>query len=235
MDAIDKLFAWAEDNHYLISTKDMINAASKQFTALTAENAELRDKLGEAEGLLERAVRGGELSPGEWASLQCDIAGFLTPPTSIRQEPNRPEDAYAHKGPGNVPPELWDVPTPPTSALGLGEESVLSQSKYMPGVGLMSNMDPVPEPVPYPAKTPLGKRLMALRQKGVIDKGLPLLSAEEITGEDMVMVRRTAVQVVMPFMGKQIGLLSQSEYEGYQELKSALAARATEGEGEPKP
>lgn len=42
MNAIDKLFEWAENNHYLTSTEDMINAASKQFGTMEAELAALK-------------------------------------------------------------------------------------------------------------------------------------------------------------------------------------------------
>jgi hypothetical protein len=42
MDALQKFFDWAEHNHYLTSTKEMINAASKQVLETETELAALK-------------------------------------------------------------------------------------------------------------------------------------------------------------------------------------------------
>jgi hypothetical protein len=49
VDDLQKLFDWAEDNHYLQSTREMINAAIGQVTAMETELTALKQRLAEAE------------------------------------------------------------------------------------------------------------------------------------------------------------------------------------------
>lgn len=51
---------------------------AEDYRKLKASYAALEKRLAEAKGLLDRAARGGDCSPGEWAALLCEIAGFLT-------------------------------------------------------------------------------------------------------------------------------------------------------------
>jgi hypothetical protein len=43
MDALQKLFNWAEDNHYLTTTHNIINAASKQVQEMETQLAALKN------------------------------------------------------------------------------------------------------------------------------------------------------------------------------------------------
>ncbi len=57
------------------------------FERELAHKDELLRKAGK---LLDRAMRGGNASPGAWIQLVCDIAGFLTTPEVVKVMEGKP-------------------------------------------------------------------------------------------------------------------------------------------------
>jgi hypothetical protein len=79
MDDLQKLIDWAEENHYLKSTRERIDAASRQLTGIETELTTLRQRLAEAEILLEHIARGKCYceSPAYISCYPCKAKTFL--------------------------------------------------------------------------------------------------------------------------------------------------------------
>ena len=150
MDAINELFAWAEDNHYLQKTALMIKKASREFKEIETELTTIRTELAETKRRLVEA----------------------------REELNKIAEMskkYVVFKPQIGSPELWKV---------LGDIFEVAQQALLPRIETASA---------YVSKTELGKKLMALRNKA-ISEGMTLLSADEITGGDCMIVRRDSLK-----------------------------------------
>lgn len=80
MDDLQKLFDWAEDNHYLTKTRNLINAASKQVSAMEAEITAFKKRLAVAEDQLRACLKAEQEQWDEAAVLELigSIKAFLT-------------------------------------------------------------------------------------------------------------------------------------------------------------
>ena len=77
-------------------------------------------------------------------------------------------------------------------------------------------------------KTPLGEKLMSLRNQAIA-KGMTLLSAEEITGEAFVLVRREDLEMAVKYLFYKNSLpLVGEDRDAGTRLKAALERK--EGE-----